>query len=168
MCVGKYARTHLSQRTGYASRPSQAPRRRPYTEKPDRQTSFLVFLEQSRKAAVLTADHLPLRVHDHPVSACIAAPACAMPRLCRSICLRGASPMSQHLLVRRLAYVAASAYATPGLCRGVCLRDAPLMSQRLPTRRLAYIAASACATPRLCRGTCATPRVHRHSSVLST
>jgi hypothetical protein len=94
-------RTHLSQRTGYASGPSQAPRRRPFrkTRPPDLFPSFPSNnLEKLPSPQLITF----LRVHDHPVHI---------------------TPVSQH-----------------------------------PRRRTAYVAASACATP----------RVHRHSSVLST
>jgi hypothetical protein len=87
--VTKYARTcrngrgtlqdHLRRRGGG------------HLEKLNRRTFSLVSLEQSRKAAVTTADHLPLRVHDHPVHTAL---------------------VLQHPH-GRTAYVATSAYATP-------------------------------------------------------
>jgi hypothetical protein len=68
-------------------------------EKPDRQTSSIVSLEQSRKAAVTTADHLPSRVHNHPFTQ----------RPCRST-RAGAPPMSQHLPAQRPVYTAIPRY----------------------------------------------------------
>jgi hypothetical protein len=101
-------------------------------EKPDHRTSFLVSLKQSRRAAVITVNHLststrPPRSHD----ARVAASAHATPRAHSLYSLRSCRHHSYTFLftsTRPLrshnARVAAPALAHR-LCRSVSLRNAP-------------------------------------------